>query len=113
MNKNKLGFIAITVALLVAAALWGMMLTGTAQAQSTQPDAPAPGWYHDTMVGYLGEHMLGYSYGMQAGAPLTGTMPYGGYGMMNGGMMNGGMMGGGMMSGGMMGHGMMGGYRHR
>jgi cytochrome c551/c552 len=101
MDKNMKRLVA--VALLMALFLFGVLFTGTSQAQSGQPYAPGPGWHHDMMGqgmmgGMMGRHM-GYGYGMQAGVPVTDMATYGrcGCGMMGGGMMGGGMMGGGMM----------------
>jgi hypothetical protein len=111
MNKNKRRFFAVTVALLLAAGLWGLMLTGTALAQSNEPDKPGPGWHHDMMAGYMGQNMMGYGYRMQAGDPVTGTAAYGGRGMM-GSHMGEGMLGSHVRQGmmavmGAMGRGMM------
>ena len=113
MKKSKQWFFAFTVALLAVAALWGVMLTGTALAQSTQTEPPAPSWHYDMMANYLGQGIM--NYGMQASGLVTGTAIYGGRGMMRsrmgagmmGSRMGAGMMGAGMMGAGMMGAGMM------
>ena len=79
-NKQRLSIAAVALALLTAAGLWGVLLTGAALAQSAQPNTPGPGWHHGMMGG----------------------------GMMGGGMMGHGMMGHGMTGCGMTGCGMMG-----
>ena len=82
MFKNKRRLFTFTVALLAVVALWGVLLTGTATAQSSQPTTPGQEWHYGMMGhGMMGDHM-GYGYGMQAGVPVTGTAPYQGWGMM-------------------------------
>jgi hypothetical protein len=85
LNHNRRLF-TITVALLAAVALWGVLLVGTAAAQSTPPPVPGQDWHYDMMGGHMG-----YGYRMQAGVPVTGTAPYQGHGMMGHGMMGHGM----------------------
>jgi hypothetical protein len=60
MDKNMKRLVA--VALLMALFLFGVLFTGTSQAQSGQPYAPGPGWHHDMMGqgmmgGMMGRHM--------------------------------------------------------
>ena len=91
MYKDTKQRFIVTGALLTALFLFGVLLTGTLQAQSAQPSMPDPGRHY----GMMSHGMMGYGYGMQAGMPSANLATYGncGCGMMGNGMMSQGMMG--------------------
>lgn len=56
LQKNTKQRVIVTGALLTALFLFGVLLTGTLQAQSAQPYMPKPGWNY----GMMGQGMMVY-----------------------------------------------------